>query len=113
MCIEIFLFKICRIYREKEMTLPKGYKPNTPSREDDDRPTSRPRRNNRGWGRAILSFIFFVIFLILTIHFAIQYMEESKELDEQKKIVEVTKKDFEKTFKDIYGRLPYPSEYPH
>lgn len=95
------------------MTLPKGYKPPSPNNNNSNnyRPI-RPRKN-KGWGRAILSLIFFIIFLILTIHFAIQYMQEGKEIDELKKVVAKAKIEYEEAFKDVYGRYPSPSEYPH
>jgi hypothetical protein len=113
MYIKIFLFKICRIYREKEMTLPKGYKPNTPSSDDDDdRPTGRPRKKG-SWGKAIFFFILFLISLYITYHLYLNYVESGKELDEQKKVVEKSKLAYEEAFKDVYGRYPiYPSEYP-
>jgi hypothetical protein len=115
MCIEIFLSKICRIYREKEMTLPKGYKPNTPSRDDDDnRPTSSSRpRKNKNWARIMLSLILFLISLSATIYFIIQVIETGKAVDEQKKVVEKSKFAYEEAFKDVYGRYPSPSEYPN
>ena len=119
MCIEIFLFKICRIYREKEMTLPKGYKPpssnnnnnNNNNNSNSYRPTL-PRKDNKSWARIILSLISFLIFLSLTIYFLTQYIETGKAVDEQKKVVEKSKLAYEEAFKDVYGRLPYPSEYP-
>ena len=98
------------------MTLPKGYKPNTPSRDDDDdnRPTSSSRpRKNKSWARIMLSLILFLISLSVTIYFIIQVIESGKELDEQKKVVAKTKIEYEEAFKDVYGRYPiYPSEYP-
>jgi hypothetical protein len=89
------------------LTLPKGYKPNTPSRDndDDDRPTSRPRKN-KSWARIALTLIMFLISLSITIYFLLQVMETGKELDEQKKIVELSRSDYEQTYKEIYGKLP-------
>ena len=95
------------------MTLPKGYKPNTPSRDDDDdRPTGRPRKKG-SWGKAIFFFVLFLISLYFLVTSVMNYIESGKELDEQKKILQQTKKDYEKAFYDVYGRYPsYPSEYP-
>jgi hypothetical protein len=84
------------------MTLPKGYKSDTKSRDDDNETTTRPRQN-KGWGRAIISLIFFIIFLSLTIHFLIKYMEEAKEIDGIKKALEQSKLDYENGLIDAYG----------
>ena len=88
------------------MTLPKGYKPNTPSRDDDDdRPTSRPRKN-KSWARIMLSLILFLIFLSATVYFIIQAIETGKAVDEQKKVVEKSRAAYEQEFKKQYGYLP-------
>jgi hypothetical protein len=95
------------------MTLPKGYKPNTPSRDDDDdRPTGRPRKKG-SWSKAIFFFILFLISLYFFITSVMNYIESGKELDEQKKRVEQAKIDVEKAekeFKDRFGYLP-PNPY--
>ena len=95
------------------MTLPKGYKPNTPSRDDDDdRPTSRPRKN-KSWGKAIFFTVLFLISLYFFINAVMNTIETGKELDEQKKVVAKAKIEYEEAFKDVYGGYPiYPSEYP-
>jgi hypothetical protein len=95
------------------MTLPKGYKPNTPSRDDDDdRPTGRQRKKG-SWGKAIFFFVLFLISLYFFVTSVMNYIESGKELDEQKKVVAKAKIEYEEAFKDVYGRYPiYPSEYP-
>jgi len=92
------------------MTLPKGYTPNTPSRDDgggNDRPTSTGRPRKKGSrGKAIFFTILFLISLYFFATSVINYIESGKELDEQKKVVEKTRSEYAKTYMEIYGKLP-------
>jgi hypothetical protein len=98
------------------MTLPKGYKKNTPSRDYDnaeDRSTARPIKKKSGT-RAVFFFILFLISLALLVNAIINTMEAGKAVDDQKKVVAQAKIAYEEAFRDIYGRDPiYPSEYPN
>jgi hypothetical protein len=113
--LKYFYSKICRIYREKEMTLPKGYNPPNKGGKNNNNNYRPPRRpiNKGRLAVGIIFFILFVIGLVLTYHNYLNTVKAGEELDEQKKIVQQTKKDYEKAFYDLYGRYPsYPSEYP-
>lgn len=83
------------------MTLPKGYKP--PNNNNNN---FVPRRKKGSPKKAIFFFILFLISLAFFVNAIMNYIETGKELDEQKKIVAKSKANYEKTYKEIYGRLP-------
>ena len=94
------------------MTLPKGYKlPSSNNNNNNYRPTGRPRK--KLGAKFYVFFVLFLISLILLIGAIINVMESGKALDDQKKVVAKSKIEYDKAFKDVHGRYPYPSEYPH
>jgi hypothetical protein len=91
------------------MTLPKGYKPGTPSRDDEDNNSPRKKSSAK---KAIFFLILFLISLAFFINSVINYIEHGKEVDEQKKILDQVDKSFAEAFHDIYGRYPTLADLP-
>ena len=89
------------IKREKDMTLPKGYK--SPS----SRQPARPRRNPKKqivW--TIITLIAFFVSLMITYNAYVEYVESGKQVEEAKKQLEKSRAAYEQEFKNTYGYLP-------